>query len=155
MHNSGYVERVCSKCKVPKPLGHFSIQKSTGYFNSWCKACSAVAAKKRRYGQQALPVNTSKQRYERRRRKARQIWLLEYLRQHPCVDCGETDPVVLDFDHVKGRKDFHISRALSLGWAIETIEKEMEKCVVRCSNCHRRVTARRQNWTRYRLSQGG
>lgn len=58
---------------------------------------------------------------------------------------------MLDFDHVKGKKRFHITRALMLGFSYKTILKEIEKCIVRCSNCHRRETARRQNWTRYRL----
>ena len=47
------------------------------------------------------------------------LFLLDYLSAAPCVDCGERDPVVLDFDHVG---------------------PEIARCEVRCANCHRRRT---------------
>lgn len=65
----------------------------------------------------------------------------EYLKTHPCVDCGETDIVVLDFDHVRGRKIREV-RAMT-GNTIESIQREIDKCEVVCSNDHRRRTARR------------
>lgn len=70
----------------------------------------------------------------------------EYLRLHPCVDCGEADPVVLEFDHVRGTKRCNVSQMVSsyLSWA--TILKEIAKCDVRCANCHRRRTAIQFGW---------
>jgi hypothetical protein len=67
--------------------------------------------------------------------------------EHPCVDCGENDPVVLDFDH-KSDKVASISYLLGTvaGW--ERVEKEIEKCEVRCANCHRRKTARDRKWNK-------
>ena len=61
---------------------------------------------------------------------------LEYLREHPCVDCGETDPVVLQFDHV-GQKRANIARMLTDSFTWRQIELEIEKCEIRCGNCHR------------------
>jgi hypothetical protein len=58
---------------------------------------------------------------------------------------GEADPVVLDFDHVK-KKKYSMSKIISKGYSIETIEEEITKCVVRCANCHRRKTAKQQKW---------
>ena len=64
---------------------------------------------------------------------------VRYLSEHPCVDCGEVDSVVLDFDHVRGKKFKNIAEmANSYPWL--SVLKEIEKCVVRCANCHRRKT---------------
>lgn len=69
--------------------------------------------------------------------------LIEYLLAHPCVDCGETDLVVLDFDHVRGTKIKEIGRLVAGGSFWKKIAEEIEKCEVVCANCHRRRTARR------------
>ncbi len=65
--------------------------------------------------------------------------ILGYLLDHPCVDCGEADPVVLDFDHV-GVKRFGLSTAASNTRPGHEIMREIEQCEVRCANCHRRKT---------------
>lgn len=72
--------------------------------------------------------------------------VLAYLAAHPCVDCGESDPVVLEFDHVRGVKEFNISCAVQCGYGMHRINLEIAKCEIRCCNCHRRVTAKRGNW---------
>ena len=71
--------------------------------------------------------------------------VFEYLLDHPCVDCGEPDPVFLDFDHIesKGAKIAPITKMISNGYCWENILLEIAKCEVRCSNCHRRATAKR------------
>lgn len=76
--------------------------------------------------------------------------ILEYFCTHPCVDCGETDPVVLDFDHIDpSTGEFDITSKIRYGSSWRTIEAEITKCVARCANDHRRRTARRFGW--YRL----
>jgi L-lysine 2,3-aminomutase len=72
---------------------------------------------------------------------------LEILKTKSCVDCGETDPVVLDFDHT-GDKVMSIAHMLQKRLSWTTILAEMEKCEVRCANCHRRKTAKQLNWKR-------
>ena len=72
-------------------------------------------------------------------------YILEYLKTHPCVDCGEDDVIVLEFDHVRGVKSENISDIHSRGWSIKRIQEEIDKCEVRCANCHRRVTYKRRN----------
>lgn len=63
-----------------------------------------------------------------------------YLLLHPCVDCEEKDIVVLDFDHVKGEKEYNISMMMSFNK--NRLIKEILKCEVRCANCHRKRHAK-------------
>jgi len=68
-------------------------------------------------------------------------FIVQYLLNNPCVDCGERDIIVLDFDHVRGKKSGNISRLMHTG-TLSTIQDEIRKCDIRCANCHRRKTAR-------------
>lgn len=63
------------------------------------------------------------------------------------MDCGETDIVVLDFDH-QGDKVAEINVMIDAGLAWRTILAEIAKCEVVCSNDHRRRTARQFRWRR-------
>ena len=88
-------------------------------------------------------------RIKMRRRKARHkqfVW--SYLSTHPCIDCNEKDPIVLEFDHVRGAKRANISQLLSYGSSIGVLKHEISKCEVRCANCHRRRTATEQRWSK-------
>lgn len=68
-------------------------------------------------------------------------YILEYLRSHPCIDCGENDPIVLEFDHrVGSSKLFAIGEAVTKKRCLRVVKEEIAKCDVRCANCHRRVT---------------
>jgi hypothetical protein len=66
-------------------------------------------------------------------------WIQEYKQHCSCLFCGETEPVCLDFHHLSGtEKEFNIS------WNNQHVNildvlKELEKCVVLCSNCHRKI----------------
>lgn len=53
-----------------------------------------------------------------------------------CTDCGIQNPVLLDFDHLRDKK-YNISRMVHDGFSWAAIKKEIEKCQVVCSNCHR------------------
>ena len=79
-------------------------------------------------------------------RKRNRELITEYLRQHRCVDCGESDLRVLEFDHVRGKKERNISNLVREGWAWQRIASEIAKCDVRCANCHRRKTVEQFGW---------
>jgi hypothetical protein len=76
--------------------------------------------------------------------------VLGFLRTHPCVDCGERDPIVLEFDHI-GPKRAAVSQLAWYGCSIATIDAEIGECEVRCANCHRRKTAMRADHFRFRV----
>jgi transposase-like protein len=77
-------------------------------------------------------------------------YILEVLRQHPCVDCGQRDPVVLEFDHV-GTKRALVTKLAWHACSLATIDREIRECQVRCANCHRRTTAMRADHFRFRV----
>ena len=70
---------------------------------------------------------------------------INQLKDRPCMDCGgRFPPECMDFDHVRGVKNFGVSsRATSPKSLILT---EIAKCDLICSNCHRiRTKARKQH----------
>lgn len=79
--------------------------------------------------------------YQRLFRDRHRAILLE-AKASGCVDCGEMDPVVLDFDHIGG-KTFNVAR-MSGRTSYEALRAEIAKCEIRCANCHRKMTARRR-----------
>jgi hypothetical protein len=141
--------RRCSRCKEAKPLEDFTPKGSRGGRDSYCRPC------RREYGREHYAAN--KQRYIDQTRvrndtyfRDRVAFLIEYFKAHPCTDCGEADPVVLDFDHLRD-KEFEIASGIHYR-AWKKVLAEMEKCEVVCANCHRRRTARRRGALRLILS---
>lgn len=72
------------------------------------------------------------------RSRERQAKIREYINAEKkakgCIDCGfNGHPAALDFDHVRGEKLLNVSAAKSIAQA----KAEIEKCEVRCANCHR------------------
>ena len=85
----------------------------------------------------------------RRVRGEHQERLATYLLEHPCVDCGEADLRVLDLDHDDpSQKTENVGRLVTLSLPWSTVLAEIEKCSVRCANCHRRRTADAFKWWR-------
>ena len=82
-------------------------------------------------------------RQQRKREEARQ-YVISYLLTQPCVDCGEKDSLVLTFDHVRGEKRMNIAELVNRGYLVEVIQKEIEKCEVRCANCHMKIEKQRR-----------
>jgi hypothetical protein len=75
---------------------------------------------------------------ERKRKyRKRNADFVNSLKSSPCVDCGQLfHPVSMDFDRLGG-KDKTISRLVSRPVSIERIKREIAKCELVCSNCHR------------------
>jgi hypothetical protein len=75
---------------------------------------------------------------------------VDYLETARCIDCGESDSVVLDFDHIGVKKDT-VVRLAHTEHSIATLKREMAECEVRCANCHRRRTIIQQGHFRHHL----
>lgn len=58
-----------------------------------------------------------------------------------CAVCHESEQCCLDFHHIdKSDKEFNIAEKRG-SLSKKAIEKEINKCVVLCANCHRKLHA--------------
>lgn len=144
--------KICSTCNKNLSLRAFSKNPSKkDGLNYVCKECQ------RKYFNNWYSTNKSRvvknlQRWNQKNRLNIEQKLIEYFKTHLCVDCGEDDILVLDFDHLEDKVNC-ISNMIGHGYSWNTIKKEIEKCEVRCSNCHRRKTAKEtKNWKWKHLS---
>ncbi len=128
----------CSRCGLVRRLSEFNISSEFGY-QFYCRDCQSGWYADHRV-QHLENVGANSQRY-----RARNTSLVhEYLLDHPCVDCGEDDPLVLEFDHVATRGAW-VSRLVGSA-PPERLMAEVAKCEVRCVNCHMRRTAQQFGW---------
>ena len=55
-----------------------------------------------------------------------------------CAKCGDTRGYVLDYHHINPEdKETNISRMISNRYTLDKVDKEIDKCIVLCANCHR------------------
>ncbi len=138
--------RVCCKCKLEKALSDFNKNNSRpDGLQVICRACSNKRS--------AAHYANNKSDYRDSKKKSIDTlreFILSYLKINTCIDCPESDPVCLDFDHVSGVKTRNIAVLIHAGVSLQNLKLEMEKCVVRCANCHRRKTAKDFNWFKIR-----
>ena len=133
-------EKLCGGCKRRLPIEAFNRAGSKR--QHWCRACFATYFKAR--GKRHVErVNQAK----RVRRVAARELIARHLSRSPCVDCGEPDPVVLEFDHLH-EKRADLTRLVTEGFSAEVLTSEIRACEVVCVNCHRKRTARRAGWLR-------
>lgn len=135
--------KICSTCKLPKEKFYANKSKPDG-LQTYCVECAGKRSKKR---YQNFSEEQKQEIKERTRQKVliNKQFLWDYLKEHPCVDCGEEDPVVLEFDHLRD-KEGCLSSLAGQGLSLETIQQEIAKCEVRCANCHRRKTSIQFGW---------
>lgn len=142
-----YFMKPCKGCKEVKSLDDFhdDPRNKDGKRNV-CKVCMCQKARD--------SYQRNKESAKIRCAKAAKVRILErrkfvysYLTEHPCVQCGESDPVVLEFDHIdRDIKDANICRAIWANWSMKRLLAEIAKCQVLCANCHRRKTAKDLGW---------
>lgn len=137
----------CSICKLKKSVNCFGshANKKDG-LQSACKDCNRERS--RAYYKKNKIKHRQKVAEGRAKAIARaRAFSINYLKENPCIDCGENDLVVLEFDHRKPKlKIMTVSKAVNNGWSVGKLKIEIEKCDVRCANCHRRKTAFQFNW---------
>jgi hypothetical protein len=138
----------CVSCKQVKPISEYNYKhRLIGKLHTHCRECQK-GYKRKHYEthKEAYIAKAARQKEEAVKRNHQLV--AEYLRMHPCVDCGEADIIVLEFDH-RSSKDRPIARLVQSGLSWQKILSEIEKCDVRCANCHRRKTARERKYFKF------
>lgn len=126
--------KTCSKCLSEKNESEFSVRnKNTGLLNVWCRDCFREYDRSRYLADRERLIGLKK-----RLRKKKSAEFREFKESLSCLVCGESTPECLDFHHVDGEKYGNISTIVNR-WSVDRFKKELEKCVVLCANCHRKV----------------
>lgn len=142
--------KLCCTCGVVRPLTDFNVRRAAADgLQSRCRSCSKQWYAANSAAHRANVRRNKKSLVERNRRR-----LAEYLIDHPCVDCGETDVRCLDLDHRDGtQKIDDVARLIGNALSWTRILAEIDKCDVRCANCHRRITIQRARWWRQEVHE--
>ena len=130
----------CKDCNRSLPETSFSKKsdKKDG-LDIRCRDCKSKKAKAL---YRSSPNQTSKiLARNKKKTQTNREYIKSFLQNKSCVDCGEMDIRVLEFDHVRGEKSFNISSAPARQISVQTLQSELDKCDIRCGNCHRIKTA--------------
>lgn len=137
--------KICSQCKQEKPLDQYDLKRGKPRAN--CKACVSKYTKQHYLLNKEYYLIKARVNVKASRRRLREF-LLHYYQTHSCVDCGESDPVVLEFDHVKDKK-YGVATLISRAVSVKKAMEEIFKCEVVCANCHKKRTAKKFQWYKY------
>lgn len=143
--------KICTKCNKEKAIKEFTFKnKSLGKRTAQCKECRKIWFK--------AHYTTNKSYYKKlatiarpKLRQRRREDLYNYLVDKFCVDCGQQNIIVLEFDHLHS-KEFSISEMVNKAMGWDRIKEEITKCEIVCANCHRIRTAKRAGW--YKSNRG-
>ena len=128
----------CGICKNIKPLNDFHVsKKGIKGRHTYCKQCSIE--RRIQYYKDNKERENEKERM--RRLAIKEEWR-EWKGTLSCVVCGENEAVCLDFHHANPEeKEFNLGDRAASGWSFARLKEEAAKCVVVCSNCHRKIHA--------------
>ena len=142
--------KICTKCRLTRRQNHFNWKdKKKTRRHAVCKECHSNYRKEHYRKNRQKYIDKAKKWNGEQKQKIYKF-LVKYLSVHPCVDCGESDIIVLDFDHNKD-KFLSISEMTRNSYSIEAITQEIKKCEVRCANCHRRRTSKERRYWKHLL----
>ena len=161
--------RKCSVCKLDKPIENFRPTTSKAnkyqYRDKTCKLCRSLMAKQkleadpvyreRRNGatkkwRQDNPEKMPAWRQSDKLSKAHQFY--NYFLDHPCVHCGETDPLKLEVDHIEPLKNRKAKKERAAWYKLLVQLQEDKGLQVLCANCHAVKTHKENNTSRWQVA---
>ena len=146
--------KYCYVCNNHFPQSKFYHNRSKkDGFSDACKKCTNRYKNRYKKKRKKIPsVKTAEQEYNRtyeKKVRSKKIAINNYIVLERllmgCVDCEEKNILVLEFDHLRD-KHGNIGN-LRIRANPEVLIQELDKCVVRCANCHHIKTAKeRGSW---------
>lgn len=130
------MDKICKKCGHKKDEEEFFFRnKKENIRHGYCKEC------KRKLDLESYHGNKHNRRDKIRANSIEQIakakaFVRSVKQNGDCKKCGDKRWYVLDFHHLKN-KEWNMSDLCARGSSIERIKKEIKKCILLCSNCHR------------------
>lgn len=116
--------RICPKCKISKKDEEFGMIKNSKldkiYRNGrtcYCESC--------------------RKQYQKDKRDELRKWYIDLKSTLKCSKCGYSHPAALDFHHIEDKEKGNEIAAIISRRSKKFILKEIEKCIILCSNCHR------------------
>jgi hypothetical protein len=127
-------EKTCNKCGLKKSvLGFHRATRNAGGYQNTCKECRKVI------DSNYYLTSNKKEKIKEYKNKNLEV-MRAYKANCGCCLCKkEFEPVALDFHHKEDNKEFGIANRIHMSW--KSLLVEIEKCVVLCANCHRKVHA--------------
>lgn len=122
----------CITCKVIKDESEFFFRnKDKGILYGNCKECKRKREK--------TYYTTDRRESLAKGKKRRRVETLNFINRYKSFigcKCGDRRYYVLDMHHLRDKLDT-INNLVKQGASMDRIKKEIRKCEVMCSNCHR------------------
>jgi hypothetical protein len=133
----------CSKCKQTKDVSEFNKHKAKpDGLQTSCRECSSSTSKQW-YADNKNNEEVRKRIYDYNDKIVEEIKqeIDEYKHNKGCSICSENHPCCLDFHHIdKDTKNQDVSYLIK-NKNRKKIYEEIEKCIIVCANCHRKIHA--------------
>ena len=127
----------CPKCGRDKPESSFS-SRGKDKLASYCKECQSKYCKEH-YTRNKHKHNERRYALTKKTRMEHRDKIMRAKDNKPCADCGVRYPFyVMEFDHLDEKIANISDMPGRFGW--NKIQKEIDKCDLVCSNCHRKRT---------------
>jgi hypothetical protein len=127
--------KTCARCGETKNIEEFAFRiKAKNIRQSYCGDCFKIIRR------ESYEKNKQTSRDKNKRLRERNLkWYREFKKTLKCNRCPEDHPATLDFHHKDSdEKEFIVSHMIRDCYSIERIKREIDKCEVLCSNCHRK-----------------
>jgi hypothetical protein len=134
-------QKFCHGCRWWRPRREFSFEDAAHQaLRSQCRCCCRERSRRHYVREKSTYIERNRRRRPLERRAAAAA-VLQYLREHACVRSGESDPVLLEFNHLEPESKLaNISDLIRERASRGQLAAEIAKCEVLCANCHQRHT---------------